>query len=397
MRNRSLAKVAAVSVAGALALAACSNSTPNNSGGLNSGGTGSGTQGAIKIGFQGPLSGENAQLGINEINATKLALDQWNKANADLQVQLVELDDVGDPAKAPAAAAKAIQDKEIVAVVGPSFSGATKAVCKTYEEAGLVLVSPSATNPDLTKTLNCAAFHRVVPPDSLEGDLAGQWLAKKAKTVYLVDDLTDYGKGAVDAVEAAVKAGGATVVKREGVDKDKTKDYSVIAQAVKASGAEAVFYGGYDAQAALFAKALTAVNYPGLRMSGNGVLSTVFSTNSGADGDGWYISCGCLDATKADNAKEFTAAYKAMFNTDPSTYSPESYDVTNAVLEAIKAAKAKGTVDRKSVWDAVKALNYKGLTTTIKFAANGDVENQVINLYKQDGGKIGLVGDIKTS
>ena len=106
MRNRSLAKVAAVSVAGALALAACSNSTPNNSGGLNSGSAGTGTQGAIKIAFQGPLSGENAQLGINEINATKLALDQWNKANADLQVQLVELDDEIAKATAVPAAIK---------------------------------------------------------------------------------------------------------------------------------------------------------------------------------------------------------------------------------------------------------------------------------------------------
>jgi branched-chain amino acid transport system substrate-binding protein len=84
-----------------------------------------------------------------------------------------------------------------------------------------------------------------------------------------------------------------------------------------------------------------------------------------------------------------------MFNTPPSTYSPEAYDATNALLTAIKDAGSSPT--RQSVWDAVNKLDYQGITTEIKFESNGEVSAQVINLYQQKNGTIGLVGDIAKS
>jgi branched-chain amino acid transport system substrate-binding protein len=279
----------------------------------------------------------------------------------------------------------------VVGVIGPSFSTPTKAVGASYDAAGLVLISPSATNPTLT-SLGFKSFHRVVPPDSLEGKEAGDYLAKKSKNVFVVDDLSDYGKGAADAVQQELTAKSVKVT-RQGVD-SKTTDYSVIAQKVKSSGATALFYGGYDTQAAQFAKALKAVGYTGLTMAGNGGKSSKFTAGSGDAGNGWLFSCGCLDATVAPQAKDFTAAYQKAFNTAPSTYSPEAFDATNAMIEAIKAAAAAGTVTRKSVWDAVNALDYKGITTEIKFLPNGEVGQEVINLYLQKAGTIGLLGDI---
>jgi branched-chain amino acid transport system substrate-binding protein len=396
MHTRSLAKFGAVGLAGVLALTACSSSKKSGTGltgGSSSAAAASGAGGAtVKIGFEGPLSGDNAQLGINEVNAVELAVDQANSTNSfGFKVTLVKSDDVGDPAKAPAAATTLQQDPAILGVIGPSFSGATKAVGASYDGAGLVLISPSATNPTLT-TLGFKSFHRVVPPDSLEGKEAGDYLAKKAKKVFIVDDLSDYGKGAADAVEAELKAK-SIPTERQGVDA-KTTDYSVIANQVKASGDDALFYGGYDAQAAQFAKALKAAAYTGITMTGNGGKSSKFTSGAGDAGDGWLFSCGCLDATVAPQAKAFNDAYKAKFNTDPSTYSPEAFDAANALLTAIKAAGASPT--RATVFAAVNALDYKGITTQIKFETSGEVSAQVINLYKQDGGKIGLLGDINS-
>lgn len=395
MRTRSFTKVAVLAAGAAVALAACSSSGGNSGGGLGSSGgsstgSGSGASTTVKIGFEGPLSGDNAQLGINEYNAVQLAVDQANKNNTyGFKVTLVKSDDVGDPAKAPAAATTLQQDPAILGVIGPSFSGATNAVGASYDQAGLVLISPSATNPTLTSA-GFKSFHRVVPPDSLEGKEAGDWLATKAKKVFVVDDLSDYGKGAADAVQNELKAKGVTV-QREGVDA-KTTDYSVIAEKVASSGADALFYGGYDAQAGLFAKALVQANYKGITMTGNGGKSSVFTSTAGAAGNGWYFSCGCLDATVAPQAKDFTAAYKAQFNQDPSTYSPEAYDATNTLLTAIKNAGSNPT--RKSVWDAVNSVDYKGITTEVKFQSNGEVEQQIINLYQQKNGVIQLIGDI---
>ncbi len=399
MGKHSLTKVAAFGAVGALALTACSNTSSSGGGGGLSGGGGStasaGGSSSVKIAFQGPLSGDNAQLGINEVNAVQLAVDQANKNNTyGFQVTLLKSDDVGDPAKAPAAATTIQQDPAVMGVVGPSFSGPTKAVGASYDAANLVLISPSATNPTLTSQ-GFKSFHRVVPPDSLEGKLAGDWLATKAKNVFVIDDLSDYGKGAADAVEEELKAKGVKTT-RQGVDA-KTTDYSVIAQTVKASGADAMFYGGYDAQAALLAKALKATSYPGVVMTGNGGKSSVFTKNAGDSGNNWYFSCGCLDATVAPQAKAFTDAYQAAFSTPPSTYSPEAYDATNALLTAIKSVKDKGNVTRQAVFQAVNSVDYKGITTQIKFEANGEVQQQVINLYQQKAGSIQLTGDITKS
>ena len=396
MQHSATRTLALLGLAGAVALTGCGSSSKSGSGGLAAGGSsaasGAASGGTVKIGFEGPLTGDNAQLGINEVNAVQLAVDEANKANTyGFQVTLVKSDDVGDPAKAPAAATTLQQDPAILGVIGPSFSGASKAVAPSYDTAGLVLISPSATNPTLTSQ-GFKSFHRVVPPDSLEGQEAADWLAKKAKKVYVIDDASDYGKGAADAVQTELKAKTITSI-RDSVPA-ATTDFSIISQKVAASGADALFYGGYDTQAGQFAKALTAAGFKGLTMTGNGGKSSKFTAAAGASGDGWYFSCGCLDATVAPVAAAFNTAYKAAFKTDPSTYSPEAFDATNALLTAIKAAGASPT--RKSVWDAVNALDFKGITTQIKFQPNGEVSAQVINLYLQKAGVIGLLGDIKS-
>jgi len=398
VRKASVLRTTAVAAVAVAALAACSNGSSNgnnNNSGLGSGNSSSsgGSNQTYKIGFQGALSGDNQQLGINEINAVELAVKQANdKGDLPFKLEVVKSDDGGTPDKAPAAASALLQDNGIVGVVGPIFSGPTKAVGKTYADAGMPLISPSATNPTLTSS-GFSTFHRVVPNDSVEAPEAADWLAKKAKKVFVIDDTSEYGKGAGDGVRAELKAKGITPTDQS--VPASTQDYGAVAQAVVSSGADGMFYGGYDAQAALLAKALQAAGYKGIAMGGNGVKSSVFTQNSGSAGDGWYFSCGCLDATVAPQAKDFTAAYKAMFNADPSTYSPEAYDATNAMIQAIKDAQGKGKVTRQTVEDAVNNLDYKGITTTVKFQSNGEVEQQVINLYHQESGKINLVGDIK--
>ena len=139
--------------------------------------------------------------------------------------------------------------------MGPAFSGPTSATGKTYAAANMGLISGSATNATLTSS-GFTTFHRVVPTDGVEGTQPAEWLAKKFKKVFVVDDTSTYGKGVADVVRKALTAKGTTVINQS--VPPNTQDYGAIAQKVTASGAQALFYGGYDAQAALFAKALAA-------------------------------------------------------------------------------------------------------------------------------------------
>jgi branched-chain amino acid transport system substrate-binding protein len=398
VQNKVVLKIAVLGVAGALALTACSNSK-KSSGGLNgssaaSGGSSSncnGTGTAYKIGFQGPLTGDNKQLGINELNGAQLAVDQANAAkNLCFTLSLIQSDDGGTAAGAPAAAAALLQDPAVVGVIGPSFSGATAAVGAKYSEAGMALISPSATNETLTSQ-GFKTFHRVVPTDGVEGKATADYLASKFKSVFVVDDASTYGQGVAQVVTTELKAKG---IKVDSQSIAPTTDYSAVATKVAASGDAAMYYGGYDAQAGLLAKALKAASYKGYEISGNGGKSSVFSSTAGADGDGFYFACGCLDATTAPAAAAFNTAYKAKFNTPPSTYSPEAFDATNAMIAAMSAAQKSGSVTRATVETAVNALDYKGITTEVKFASNGEVAQATVNLYQQKGGTIVLLGDI---
>jgi branched-chain amino acid transport system substrate-binding protein len=394
MRNRSVAALATVGLVGAIALSACGSDDNKSDGGLSDGSTSTGGGATYTIAFEGPLSGDNAQLGINEVNGVQLAIDQANaKGDLGFKLQMIKADDVGDPAKAPAAAAQVIQNDNVMGVVGPSFSGATQAVGQKYGDAGIPIVNPSASNGEL-QTLGFKTWHRIFPNDYAEGPAAGDWLAKHAKKVFVINDLSAYGAGVAGAVVKQLKKDGITV-QTAGVDA-KTTDYSPISQQVVNSGAQAMFYGGYDAQGALFAKALNAAGYKGIKMAGNGVKSSVFVDGAGDAGNGWYFSCGCQDATVAPSAKQFSADYQAKFNTAPSTYSPEAFDATNILIAAIKSAAAAGTVTRQAVNDAVNKTDYDGITGHITFSSDGDLPlgQGTVNLYTEKGGKIISLGDI---
>lgn len=395
VRFRVMTTTTVLATVGAIALAGCGSSSSGGSTGGGLGGGGSSSK-SYDIGFEGPLSGANAQLGINEEYGAQLAVQEWNAGNNGFTVNLKTADDVGDPKKAPAAATSLIQDSNLLGEIGPSFSGATEAACPKYSAAGVAMITPSATNATL-QTLGCSTFFRIVPNDNVEGSQAADWLARKGvKHLYVLQDLSAYGKGVGDTVAKEAKAKGITVTEK-GADGTTTTNYGPIAQNIKASGADALFYGGYDAQAALLAKALKSANYTGLTVGGNGIKSSVFTKDSGSAGDGWYITCGCLDATVAPQAKDFASAYQTKFKTPSSTYSPEAYDATNMLLQAIKTASASGTPTLSSVLDAVKNTDYKGITTEIKFQSNGDLDAavQTVNLYDVEKGAIVQIGNIQ--
>jgi branched-chain amino acid transport system substrate-binding protein len=381
-------------------LTACSNSsTGGGKSNLNADSTtssgasvGTGAKGqTYKIGFEGALTGDNKQLGINEVNSVNLAVNQANATGKyPFKLAVLQADDGGVNNLAPAAAATLLQDPQVVGVVGPAFSGPTTATAKKYGQAGMALISPSATNADLTSS-GFTTFHRIVPTDAVEGIATADYLAKKFKSVFVIDDTSTYGKGVADVVAKELSKKGVKV-KRQALA--PTSDYSAIAQDVASSHDQAMYYGGYDAQAGLLAKALQGAGYKGFEISGNGAKSSIFTSAAGSAGNGYYFACGCLDATTAPAAVAFNKAYVAAYKTPPSTYSPEAYDATNAMIEAIKTAAASGPVTRAAVEKAVNALDYPGITTTIKFQPNGEVTQATVNLYEQVAGKINFLGNI---
>jgi len=402
VQKKVITAIFALGAAGALVLSGCSNSS-NSGGSLSStaaasGGSSSssgcnGTGPAYKIGFQGPLSGSDKNLGVAEVQGVEVALDQAAAAkNLCFTLSLVQGDDQCAPATAPAAASSIIQDSAVLGLIGPSCSGATTATAPSYAQAGIAIISPSATAQTLTSS-GFTTFHRIVPTDGLEGKATADYLAAKYKKVYVVDDSSTYGQGVAQVVAAELKTKGVAVDTQSIAD--TVTDLSTLATTINGSGDTAMYYGGYYAQAGLLAKALNAVGYKGYEISGNGAKDPGFIQSAGATAaEGYYFACGCLDATTAPAAAAFNKAYQAKFGTPPSTYSPEAFDATNAMISAISAAQKAGGATRASVETAVNALDYKGITTEVKFQSNGEVAQATINLYQVKSGAIVLLGDI---
>src|SRR6185437_4323217 len=159
--------------------------------------------GSVTIGFFGAQTGPNAQLGINISNGIELALEQHNAKSGVTQVKLIKYDTQGDPTQATNQAKKAVTDK-VAAIIGPAFSGESKTADPIFEEAGIPNVSPSATAVALGQN-GWKFWHRVLANDDVQGPGDADFIAKtlNAKTVAVIDDQSEYGKGLGDAVQAA--------------------------------------------------------------------------------------------------------------------------------------------------------------------------------------------------
>ena len=377
---RSLIKYGAPVMVAALALSGCGT----KGGGTASGGASSAKCDA-KIGMFGALTGPNANLGIYIQNGVKLALSQYNEKHKDCQVKLKQFDSQGSETQAPALAKTAIDDKTVIGIVGPAFSGESKAADPAFNEAGLTTITPSATNPALAKN-GWKTFFRALGNDASQGPAAAKYIKEdlKATKVFVMDDASEYGKGLADIVKSDL---GPMVIGTDRVQQKQT-DFSASVTKVKASGAQALFYGGYYAEAGLLVKQLKDAGWKGTMVVGDGVKDDGYIKAGGAAAEGTIMTCPCLPP---DKAPEFLSAFKAAYNSDPATYSAEGYDSANVFLDGIAAGKTT----RDAMLEYVKSYDKQGVTKKMKFDATGEPSEVSVWAYKVQGGKIVPVKEIK--
>src|SRR4051812_45388399 len=379
---RSTLKFAVPLAVAALALGAC-GTKGGDTAAPAAGGTGAACNGS-KIGMFGALTGPNANLGIYIQNGVNLALDDYNKKHADCKVTLENYDSQGDPTQAPALAKKAIDDKKVVGIVGPAFSGESKAADPAFNEAGLVTITPSATNPKLADN-GWKTFFRALGNDATQGPAASKYIKNtlKATKVFVIDDASEYGKGLADIVRQDL---GSTVIGNDTIQQKQT-DFGASVTKVTASGADALFFGGYSPEAAPLIKQLRDAGWKGKFVVADGVKDQSFIDNAKSAAEGTVVTCPC---TPPDAAPEFAAAYKKAYNSDPNTYSGEGFDSAQILLDGIAAGK-----ERANMVDFVKSYDKKGVTKQLKFDAKGESAEIHVYAYKVQNGKIVPVGEIK--
>ncbi len=386
MRRAYSRGLVAAAAASALLLSACGGGDDN--GGSSGGGSSGG--GSATIGFFGAQTGPNAQLGINISNGAELAIEQHNAKSGVTQVKLTKYDTQGDPAQATNQAKKAVSDK-VVAIIGPAFSGESKTADPIFEEAGIPNVSPSATAVTLGQN-GWKFWHRVLANDDVQGPGDADFIAKtlNAKTVAVIDDQSEYGKGLGDAVRKQLATDGVKVAVNDAINPDASS-FSSTVNKVKPANPDVVFFAGYYSAAGKLVKQLKDGGVQGTFMSGDGTLDAQFIAGGGAAANGALLSCTCSSAVGSSDpaVQKFAADYKAKFNADPATYSAEGFDATNAVLQAIDAGKT----DPSDINDFVTKIDFKGVSKQIKFAPNGDLASDLLFITEVKDGKLAFLGD----
>jgi branched-chain amino acid transport system substrate-binding protein len=355
----------------------------------------SGGGGEVKIGHVGPLTGGIAHLGKDNENGARLAVEEANAAKIkidgkDVKFTLVAEDDQADP-KVGTTVAQKLVDAKVAGVVGHLNSGTSIPASPLYNQAGIPVISGSATNPKLTEQGFKTQF-RVVGRDDQQGPAIASYLAtnNKPKVVAVIDDATAYGEGIANEVEKTLKAANIEVLPRE-KGTDKTTDWKAILTKLRGRNPDAVFYGGMDATGGPLLKQGRELGIKAVFSFGDGACTDKMKELAGDASDGLLCSQAGIPPQAAD--KKFLDAYKKKFNQDPILYSPFTYDAANMLIQAMQKANS---TDPKKYLPVLQKLDFTGATGKIQFDDKGDRKDAEMTIFTMKGGKLDPIAVVKS-
>jgi branched-chain amino acid transport system substrate-binding protein len=347
--------------------------------------TGVGMADTLKFGVAGPHSGDLASYGIPTVKAAELVVKDINAKGGVLgmQVELVVEDDECKPEKATNTATK-LASQKVPVVLGHICSGATKAALGIYKDAGIIAMSPSATNPALTQSGDYPNFFRTIASDDaqarLEVDFALDTL--KLTKIAVLHDKGDYGKGLAEFAKAFLeKDPRAKVVLYEGVTPGAV-DYSAVVQKIKRSGAQAVIFGGYHPEASKIVTQMRKKRMKTIFISDDGVKDDTFIKVAGEYAEGVYAT-GPKDVSSNPLAVKANKEHQMAYAADPGAFYLNAYSAALALLNAIEKA---GSTDYEAVTKALRTDLVDTPLGMIKFDDRGDAIGVGFSVYQVKNG-----------
>ncbi len=391
--KRPAALLSLVLVGSCLPLAACSTSPGQGEAGPG------GTREAV-IGVMATLSGTDGQHGKGAVHAVELAARQANESGRipGWRLTVASADDKGEAADAVTAAGELAGNDAVVGVVGGLWTGVSGAAAPVFAEASIGQVSPTASNPALTRgqdfaknpTRPHATFFRVCPPDDVYGPtLSAHLLAQGTKRIVTVHDDDTYGKGLVDAVTRDFEAKGGTVVlATSGATREAR---AALVGRIAALAPQAIIFGGYDADGAAFSQALKSAGVHVPLVGGDTLYTDDYLTASGPLSAGDLAIMGGRPTEDSDAGRAFRDAYRAQrFDAPIASESPYAYDAAQAIIAALaetlpRASSAKEA--RGATVEALSKVTLDGVNGPIRFDRFGENQATVITVYRVHGGR----------
>lgn len=370
-----------------------SSSSANTSNTTNT----NGDEKVIKLGAVLPLTGPVAFSGQETNNAVKLAVKEWNTAKKipGYRIEYIAEDDASDPKQAVATATRLVGDESVLGVVSHFNSGCLIAASQVYHRAGIMAISPTATNPQVTLQ-GFPEIARVCSNDNVQGMAASIFIEKKGfKNIAIVHDKTQYGMGLAEVVKKEATSRKLTIQSFDGVNVGD-KDFNALLTKIKSAKPDVVYFGGLHEEAAFLIKQMRELGILAPLISDDGVFGQDFIKIAGALAEGAFVSFPSTPLEKLELGSSFLKAYQDEYKTPVVNWGPYGYDAANILLSSMqKAVEDKGPEPlRQKVVKYAKSGDHQGILGNLKFDEKGDPLSQKFSFYEVKNGKFEYIETI---
>ena len=323
----------------------------------------------ILIAVVGPMTGQYAWNGEEFRVGAELAVADINAAGGVLgePVRLIVGDDAADPDQAVAVANKLVGDG-VAFVAGHWASGTSIAASKIYEQAGILMISPSSTNPRLTDEGGANVF-RVCGRDDQQGVVGGDYLADQwgDGKIAILHDGTAYGEGLAEQTKKQLNARGVSEAIYEAYAPGDV-DYSPVVSRLIEAGIDVLFVGGYSAEAALLVLEARDQGDDMQLVSGDGLATSDFWLTAGPAGEGTRFTF--FPDLRNDPANADVVAKFRLLSVEPEGYSLYSYGTVQTWALAIEKA---GSLELDAAIASLRGNEFDTVFGKIGFDDKGDV------------------------
>jgi branched-chain amino acid transport system substrate-binding protein len=358
----------------AIVLAACTSGEP------------AAEEKTVKVAMLFPLSGGQVTFGESSRDGVLLAIEEWNAkggpAGYKIEYTIEDSQCSADPARN---AANKVASEGIKYILGEVCSSASIPVSEVAEEKGIIQISPTSTNPNVTLKADGTAkdyVFRACFIDPFQGKVGAKFALDNlgAKTAFiLLDQGNDYVRGLAENFEASFTEGGGTVLGKETYVKEDT-DFSAILAKVADADPDMVYLPDYYNIVNLVLKQAKEKGITAPFVGGDGWDSSDLD-NAAADG-GYFTNHFSKDDTRpivVDWLKNYGAKYNGAV---PDALATLAYDAANLMFSAIDKA---GTIDTAVVKDTLAAIEMEGVSGKITFDEFHNPIKSAVILQVKDG------------
>jgi len=354
----------------------------------NGGAAGGGSAAAgdeILIGHFASMSGDTSTFGVETDNGVRLAMKEINEAGGILgkKVRVDTQDDQSKPEEAKTVVTGFAADPNVVAVIGEVASTRSLNAAPVLQRAGIPMVSPSSTNPAVTKVGDY--IFRVCFIDPFQGSVMAKFARedlKVSRAAILRDQQSDYSVGLADVFKREFEKLGGTVIKDVSYN---AKDHDFRSQLAQVKDAEAIFIPGYYGEVGTIARQARELGIKAPLMGGDGWDSEKLIEGAGGAGkalEGCYFSNHYSKDDKSnERSQKFVEAYTKEYGKAPSGLAALGYDAMMIVADAIKRG---GAAERDKIKEALaQTKDYPAVTGDITIDANRNATKPAVVLEIQ--------------